>query len=69
MATYPWFTPVIRDLHRMDIKDYPNVERWHDAVASRPAVQRGESVLKDREKIGDPDEEAFKALFGKQQTA
>lgn len=67
MAIYPWMVPVIRDLHRMDIKDYPNVERWHDVVASRPAVQRAESLMVDRMKIGDPDDEAYEALFGKQQ--
>ena len=22
------------------LKDYPNVQRWHDAIAARPAVQR-----------------------------
>jgi GSH-dependent disulfide-bond oxidoreductase len=24
----------------LGLKDYPNLERWHDAIAARPAVQR-----------------------------
>lgn len=68
MAIYPWTTPVIRDLHRMDIEDYPNVKRWHEAVAQRPAVIRGESLMKDVMKIGNPDEDAFESLFGQRKS-
>lgn len=68
MAIYPWTTPVIRDLHRIDIDQYPNVKRWHECVAERPAVQRGEAVMRDVMKIGDPDDDAFEALFGKHET-
>lgn len=28
----------------MGLKDYPNLERWHDAVAARPATQRAWAV-------------------------
>jgi GST-like protein len=39
MACYPW----LRNHQRfsVDIEDYPNVGRWLEAIASRPAVQRG----------------------------
>ena len=65
MATYPWCMPVIRDLHQIDIDQFSNVKRWVEAVAARPAVQRGVALLADAMKIGDPDDEAREALFGK----
>ncbi|GEQ98491.1 thiol:disulfide oxidoreductase [Iodidimonas gelatinilytica] len=67
MATYPWIAPVIRDLHHMNIDDYPNLKRWARTVESRPAVQRGMAVLGDVMKIGNPDDDARKSLFGSQQ--
>ncbi|KTS38159.1 glutathione S-transferase [Methylobacterium indicum] len=30
--------------HRVDLAEYPNVQRWYDALMGRPAVQRGFSV-------------------------
>jgi GST-like protein len=30
--------------------DYPAVEKWFDAIAARPAVQRGVQVLADLRK-------------------
>jgi len=29
----------------LGLKDYPNLERWHDAIAARPAVQRAWAPL------------------------
>ena len=39
IITFPW----IRNPERrnIDLANYPNVKRWHDAMAARPAVQRG----------------------------
>lgn len=65
MATYPWCAPKIRELHAIDIDQFPNVKRWVDAIEARPAVQRGMAVLGDVMKIGNPDEKARAALFGK----
>ena len=65
MATYPWCAPVIRALHAIEIDDFPNVKRWAAAIEARPAVQRGMAVLGDVMKIGNPDEAARAALFGK----
>ncbi|RMF10934.1 MAG: glutathione S-transferase [Alphaproteobacteria bacterium] len=67
MATYPWMAPKVRELHHMNIDEYPNVKRWAEMVADRPAVQRGMAVLRDVMKIGDPDEEARESLFGARQ--
>jgi GST-like protein len=65
MATYPWCAPKIRDLHAIDIDDFPNVKRWASEIESRPAVQRGMAVMGEVMKIGNPDETARAALFGK----
>jgi len=67
MATYPWTAPKVRELHELDIDRFPNVRRWGEAIAARPAVQRALALLEDRLKYGDPDEQAREALFGRQQ--
>ena len=56
-----------RWLHRIDLAEFPQVQRWYEAIAQRPAVQRGIAVLADRMKIGNPDQEAREALFGRTQ--
>lgn len=65
MATYPWCAPNIRALHDIEIDQFPNVRRWVNAIESRPAVKRGMAVMGDVMKIGNPDEAARAALFGK----
>lgn len=44
IATYPWVWR--HDGHHVKLEDFPNVKRWFDAVAARPAVQRGMEVPK-----------------------
>lgn len=42
IATFPWI-----DRHEwqgIDLDDYPNVARWYDSLAERPAVARGMAV-------------------------
>jgi GST-like protein len=65
MATWPWVR--VRWLHRIDLAEFPNVQRWYEAIGSRPAVQRALEVLAQREKIGNPDAKAREALFGRSQ--
>ena len=67
IATFPWTTPVQRQLHRIDIHPYPHVARWHQQIAQRPAVQRGLALLSDVMKIGDPTTETYDSMFGERQ--
>lgn len=64
MATYPWCAPAIRALHGIDIAEFPHVGHWVTSIEARPAVQRGMALLADVMKIGNPNEEARKSLFG-----
>ena len=42
IATWPWISRW--PWHRIDWADYPNLKRWYQAIAARPAVQRGWGV-------------------------
>ena len=46
IATFPWLRSW--EKQGVTLPDYPNVQRWFDAIAARPAVQRGLQVLSDR---------------------
>jgi GST-like protein len=35
------------EYHRIDLHDYPNVRRWYEELAVRPAFQRGYAQPKD----------------------
>jgi GST-like protein len=64
MAIFPWTRSHANQ--GVDLAEYPNVKRWYEAVAARPAVQRGVKVLADRRK---PllDDKARETLFGSTQ--
>jgi GST-like protein len=56
MAIFPWYGAVVRNevyqaAEFLDAASYPNVLRWADQLASRPAVKRGRMVNKTS---GDP---------------
>ena len=65
MATYPWIQPY---MHGTDLAEYPNIQRWFDAVKGRPAVQRAYALLAEDCKIGDKSDETHANLFEKQQS-
>jgi GST-like protein len=44
IATYPWVWR--HEVHQVKLEEFPNVKRWFDAIAARPAVQRGMAVPK-----------------------
>lgn len=67
IATYPWVrNPDRRDI---DLSAYPAVKRWHDAIAARPAVERGVAVLADRQRRGAITDSERENLFGGRQFA
>ena len=47
----------------------PNVKRWHDAIAARPAVQRGVAVLAREPAPGPMTDAEREVMFGKTQFA
>jgi GST-like protein len=49
MAVWPWYGGLAKGLlyeagEFLSVQDYKNVQRWTDAIAQRPAVQRGRMV-------------------------
>lgn len=56
MAIWPWYGGLARgELYDaadfLGVRDYPNVQRWTELLAARPAVQRGRMVNRI---LGDP---------------
>ncbi|EAW41405.1 Glutathione S-transferase-like protein [marine gamma proteobacterium HTCC2080] len=67
VATFPWTMPKQQEMHRIDITQYPNVKRWSETVAMRPAVQRGIAVMAEDMKVGNPTQETYNNMFGAKQ--
>ncbi len=62
IAVFPW----LRSAERQGVKmeDYPKVKAWFDAIAARPAVERGVQVLADRRREGPISDKAREMMFG-----
>jgi GSH-dependent disulfide-bond oxidoreductase len=73
MAIWPWYGALAKGLvygagEFLSVQDYKHVQRWTDAIAKRPAVQRGRRVnrvsgdpasqLRERHAASDFDEPA-----------
>ena len=62
IACYPWIQP---ERQRQDIDDFPDLERWKESIAARPATQRAYAIAKTvNVKPAISDEESRKILFG-----
>lgn len=62
IAAWPW---VYRyDWQGQNLEDYPNVKRWFETIAARPAVVRGIAVGKDWGDATTMTDEDLKRLFG-----
>ncbi|MEQ4574672.1 MAG: glutathione S-transferase C-terminal domain-containing protein [Gammaproteobacteria bacterium] len=64
MAIYPWINPY--DGAPLDMAAYPNVQRWRDGIAARPATQRAYALKRQvNPNAGKPlSDEERKHLFG-----
>ena len=67
VATFPWVRSPER--RNIDLAEYPNVKRWHDAIAARPAVERGVAVLDNQRRAGPLTDEQRENMFGTKQFA
>ena len=64
IAVFPWLRKP--EVHGIDLGDYPGVARWRDAIAARPAVERGFKVP-EVTSLPATDPQARENLFGKKQ--
>jgi GST-like protein len=64
MACYPWIVPHERQQQRLE--DFPNLKRWFDAIAARPATQRAYARAAEVNPSGAStvNEASRKVLFG-----
>jgi GSH-dependent disulfide-bond oxidoreductase len=62
MASYPWIVPYERQ--RQKLGDFPNLQRWFEAIRARPAVVRAYEKGKQINTQPVVDDEAKKFLFG-----
>jgi GSH-dependent disulfide-bond oxidoreductase len=63
MAAYPWVVP--HERQRQNLADFPNVKRWFEAIAARPATIRAYEKGKAINTIPSVNDEASrKVLFG-----
>lgn len=62
MASFPWVRPYRNQ--GQDLEEFPNLKRWFDAIAARPAVQKAVEVGQDHRNNLADDKEAQKILFG-----
>jgi GST-like protein len=62
MACYPWIVPHARQ--GMNLDDHPNLKRWFQAIAARPATVVAYAKGKPWERSGEMSEAQRKILFG-----
>ncbi len=62
IAVFPWLRS--HERQGQDLADFPNVERWFETIAARPAVERGVAVLADRRRAGPITEREREVMLG-----
>jgi GST-like protein len=65
IATFPWIRNP--DRRGIDLAAYPSIKRWHDAIAARPAVERGVEILSEKQRKGQITDSERENMFGKTQ--
>jgi GST-like protein len=62
LASYPWIVPYERQNQKLE--DFPNLQRWFEAIKARPATVRAYARGAEYRTIPPTGEEARKILFG-----
>jgi GST-like protein len=62
MAAYPWIVPY--EAQGQKLSDFPNVQRWFEAIRTRPATERAYALGETVSAEGELTEEARRHLFG-----
>jgi GST-like protein len=62
IAIFPWLRVPANQGQNLDY--FPNLKRWFETIARRPAVERGVAVLVDKARSGPLDERAREVLYG-----
>jgi len=62
MASYPWIVP--HQSQGQDLRLFPHLQRWFEAVAARPGTVRAYQLGERINKVPTVDEAAKKVLFG-----
>lgn len=62
MACYPWIVPYERQGQKLE--DFPNLKRWFEAIAARPAVKAAYERAKSINTQPTMSDDAKKVLFG-----
>ena len=63
MACYPWIVPHIKQ--SQNLADFPHLQRWFEAIKSRPATQRAYAIAEEIKKAAPPvTAEDSKVLYG-----
>ena len=65
MAVFPWMRGA--ENRGVNLAEYPNAERWFNAINARPAVQRGVEVLSNGHESAPHDDKSWEIMFGKRQ--
>ncbi len=62
MASYPWIVP--HERQKQDLDDFPNLKRWFETIAARPATVRAYDKAKKVNTKPTVTEDAKSILFG-----
>ena len=62
MAAYPWIVPWERQQQKLD--DFPDLKRWFQAIAERPATLRAYAKGEDLNRLRETGEASRQILFG-----
>ncbi len=62
MAIYPWIVPYKKQMQTLE--DFPNLKRWFEAIAARPAVERAYARAREINRQPVVSEDSRAILFG-----